>query len=201
MNYNIFVDNAILQSEVKDTMREIEHNNGNVLDGEFKDEHGFAVLAQETSSWAEFEAETELDELGDVGPSRLLSTASGAILLRKAKRTVVLDTKPDTPEASSEEEVEPTTEELLEIERRQFVGTRRKVTPKRQPVRHNDDDNYVKDIGNHDILTRSQEGELARRIERGDLEAKEILITNNVRLVISVARKYNFGPDSKVSLP
>jgi RNA polymerase primary sigma factor len=44
------------------------------------------------------------------------------------------------------------------------------------------------------LLTKEQEVELAQRIERGDLEAKERMINSNLRLVISNARKYqNLG--------
>ena len=44
------------------------------------------------------------------------------------------------------------------------------------------------------LLTKAQEVELAKRIERGDLEAKETMINSNLRLVISNARKYqNLG--------
>ena len=40
------------------------------------------------------------------------------------------------------------------------------------------------------LLTREEEVELAKRIERGDLEAKERLINSNLRLVIKFARRY-----------
>jgi RNA polymerase primary sigma factor len=44
------------------------------------------------------------------------------------------------------------------------------------------------------LLTAEEEVELAQRIERGDLEAKERLVNSNVRLVISNARRYQgFG--------
>lgn len=40
------------------------------------------------------------------------------------------------------------------------------------------------------LLTKAQERELARRIERGDLAAKERLVVSNIRLVVSIARQY-----------
>ncbi|HEY7150199.1 MAG TPA: sigma-70 factor domain-containing protein, partial [Solirubrobacterales bacterium] len=40
------------------------------------------------------------------------------------------------------------------------------------------------------LLTREEEIELAKGIERGDLEAKERLINSNLRLVIKFARRY-----------
>jgi RNA polymerase primary sigma factor len=42
----------------------------------------------------------------------------------------------------------------------------------------------------HPLLTASDERRLARRIERGDLEAKDRLVSSNLRLVASVARRY-----------
>jgi RNA polymerase primary sigma factor len=40
------------------------------------------------------------------------------------------------------------------------------------------------------LLTAAQEIELAKRIEKGDMEAKDRMINSNLRLVVSVARKY-----------
>ncbi len=40
------------------------------------------------------------------------------------------------------------------------------------------------------LLTAAEEVELAKRVERGDLEAKERMVNSNLRLVISVARRY-----------
>jgi RNA polymerase primary sigma factor len=42
----------------------------------------------------------------------------------------------------------------------------------------------------HPLLTAAEEIELAKRIERGDLEAKERMINANLRLVVSQARRY-----------
>ena len=44
--------------------------------------------------------------------------------------------------------------------------------------------------GRYPLLTAAQEVELAKRIERGDLEAKERMINSNLRLVISIAKRY-----------
>ena len=49
---------------------------------------------------------------------------------------------------------------------------------------------FLREVARHPLLTREQEVELAKRIERGDLEAKEQLVNSNLRLVISNARKY-----------
>ena len=42
----------------------------------------------------------------------------------------------------------------------------------------------------HPLLTAAEEVELAKRIERGDLDAKERMINSNLRLVVSQARRY-----------
>jgi RNA polymerase primary sigma factor len=49
---------------------------------------------------------------------------------------------------------------------------------------------FLKDIGRVDLLTAAQEVELAKRIERGDHRAKQEMVEANLRLVVSIAKKY-----------
>jgi RNA polymerase primary sigma factor len=49
---------------------------------------------------------------------------------------------------------------------------------------------FLRDIRRHPLLTAEEEVELAKRIERGDLEAKERMVNSNLRLVVSLAKKY-----------
>jgi RNA polymerase primary sigma factor len=49
---------------------------------------------------------------------------------------------------------------------------------------------FLRDIRRYPLLNRGQEVELAQRIEQGDLQAKERLIGSNLRLVVSIAKKY-----------
>jgi RNA polymerase primary sigma factor len=49
---------------------------------------------------------------------------------------------------------------------------------------------FLQEVRRYPLLTKAQEVDLAKRIERGDLEAKSELVNSNLRLVISNARKY-----------
>jgi RNA polymerase primary sigma factor len=51
-------------------------------------------------------------------------------------------------------------------------------------------DLFLRQARVHPLLTAAEEVELAQRIERGDLEAKERMISSNLRLVVSQARRY-----------
>ena len=49
---------------------------------------------------------------------------------------------------------------------------------------------YLRSIGQVELLTASQEVELAKRIERGDMVAKRQMVEANLRLVVSIAKGY-----------
>ena len=49
---------------------------------------------------------------------------------------------------------------------------------------------FLNEAGRYPLLTAAEEVELAKRIERGDMVAKERMITSNLRLVVSIARRY-----------
>ena len=49
---------------------------------------------------------------------------------------------------------------------------------------------FMNDAGRYKLLTAAEEVELAKRIERGDRAAKELMINSNLRLVISIAKRY-----------
>jgi RNA polymerase primary sigma factor len=59
---------------------------------------------------------------------------------------------------------------------------------------------FLTAIGRTPLLTAAEERELARRIERGDLAAKERLVEANLRLVVHVAKRYAPG-DHGLTLP
>ena len=50
---------------------------------------------------------------------------------------------------------------------------------------------YLKDIRPIPLLTAEKEIEFSRRVQKGDVEARNIMIRSNLRLVISIAKKYS----------
>lgn len=55
---------------------------------------------------------------------------------------------------------------------------------------------YLREIGQYPLLTADEEVKLAKRIEQGDEEARNLLARSNLRLVVSIAKKYvNRSPD------
>lgn len=58
---------------------------------------------------------------------------------------------------------------------------------------------YLKEIGQYPLIHAAEERSLAQRIEKGDLEAKNLLARANLRLVVSIAKKY-VGRSSDLTL-
>jgi RNA polymerase primary sigma factor len=49
---------------------------------------------------------------------------------------------------------------------------------------------FLNEAGRYPLLTAEEEVQLAKRIERGDREARELMINSNLRLVVSIAKRY-----------
>lgn len=75
--------------------------------------------------------------------------------------------------------------ELAEAEEIEEIDEKDLATKAGDPVKL-----YLQDIGKIPLLTREEEVELAQAIERGDREAKEKLTLSNLRLVVSIAKRY-----------
>ncbi len=58
---------------------------------------------------------------------------------------------------------------------------------------------YLKEIGQYPLISAAMERELAKRIEKGDREAVDLLAKANLRLVVSIAKKY-VGRSSDLTL-
>jgi len=76
--------------------------------------------------------------------------------------------------------------EYLEIEEKKEVKKSQKFLPRKIDSVQT----YLKEIGRVSPVTAKEEKELAKRIEKGDQEAKRKLIEANLRLVVSIAKRY-----------
>ncbi len=92
---------------------------------------------------------------------------------------------------SANEEEEPSEEILLELEDN-VEEAQSEIDVLTQSSSMSDDPVhlYLKEIGNYPLLTMSDEVELAKRIIDGDETAKQMLAESNLRLVVSIAKRY-----------
>jgi RNA polymerase primary sigma factor len=88
------------------------------------------------------------------------------------------------------EGIDPATAGLV-IERAPQRRTRRKASVDLEPEGTTDGlQLFLKGIGKVRLLTAQEEVELAKRIERGSFEAKQRMVEANLRLVVSIAKRY-----------
>jgi RNA polymerase primary sigma factor len=128
--------------------------------------------------------------LGSEELAGVLETAEAAGQLRHAELLEILDPL----------ELDPLETEAVytELDRRgiELVEEReRESTPPPLPVQPLETTTdalqlFLREAGRHALLTAPQEVELAKRIERGDLAAKQRMIQSNLRLVVSIAKNY-----------
>src|SRR3954447_5654395 len=81
----------------------------------------------------------------------------------------------------------------IEVVGRDVVAAQEDDEPVTESMREVSTDSlqlFLKDIGRVDLLTAAQEVELAKRIERGDHSAKQAMVESNLRLVVSIAKRY-----------
>jgi RNA polymerase primary sigma factor len=86
----------------------------------------------------------------------------------------------ETPEIQSllEETAEPDPDRELDLEAGELPGSADSLQL------------FLNEIGRYPLLTAAEEVALAKRIERGDRSAKERMINSNLRLVVSIAKRY-----------
>ena len=84
-------------------------------------------------------------------------------------------------------------------EAREFLEIGEKVVKRRLEAKIDPVQMYLKEIGQIPALTAHDEKELAKKIEAGDMEAKKRLTQSNLKLVVSIARKY-IGRSSHLTL-
>jgi RNA polymerase primary sigma factor len=83
------------------------------------------------------------------------------------------------------DEVSPTTNRGITFEQKISILKKIRSHISTDPVRA-----YLHEIGRIPLLTAEEEIILAKKIEKGDKEAKDLLATANLRLVVSIAKKY-----------
>jgi RNA polymerase primary sigma factor len=89
------------------------------------------------------------------------------------------------------EEIDPATAAGLNIERAPEKRSPRKAPLDLKPAGTTDGlQLFLRDIGKVRLLTAQEEVGLAKRIERGEFEAKQKMVESNLRLVVSIAKNY-----------
>jgi RNA polymerase primary sigma factor len=89
------------------------------------------------------------------------------------------------------EEIDPATVASLNIERAPEKRTRGKAPLDLKPDGTTDGlQLFLRGIGKVRLLTAQEEVHLAKRIERGELDAKRKMVESNLRLVVSIAKNY-----------
>lgn len=88
----------------------------------------------------------------------------------------------DEEEIDEDDDDDERDSELAKLEQTFAAGASNKTS---DPVKA-----YLKEIGAIPLLTPEQEVAVAKRIVEGDMEAKQTLIDSNLRLVVSIAKKY-----------
>ena len=85
---------------------------------------------------------------------------------------------------------EPDDSSLLELEQEEDLSVTEDLSSSAAVMSDDPVKLYLKEIGGYPLLTIDEEIALAKRIEEGDEEAKKCLAESNLRLVVSIAKRY-----------
>jgi RNA polymerase primary sigma factor len=142
--------------------------------------------------------ETDRDERPQLLPAEIETVLTDELreLLEMAEAKGSLARR-DLVEAIERQELDSLEADVLstELERR-GIDVVEADLPRTQPQPSSDETTtdalhlFLREIGKVGLLTAAQEVELARRIERGDHAAKQQLVEANLRLVVSIAKRY-----------
>ena len=127
----------------------------------------------------EFFEEMEKDDLDDI--QKRLSGVGVEFLEENEALRLVTETDEDDEEIEPDEEDDP--EDLIEVKAPAAADTRSVSID--DPVKM-----YLKEIGKIPLLTAEEEVMIAKRMEAGDALAKKELAEANLRLVVSIAKRY-----------
>ncbi|MEK9200387.1 MAG: RNA polymerase sigma factor RpoD [Patescibacteria group bacterium] len=97
----------------------------------------------------------------------------------------MLEAGVDVFETVTEEEIEVDEKSMVELDKEIEALTKVEVGVTTDPVRM-----YLREIGRIPLLKSEEEISLAQKIEKGDRKAKKKLTESNLRLVVSIAKKY-----------
>lgn len=103
---------------------------------------------------------------------------------KTAKKSTKAKNEPDTGKLTAFSDEEPDVDELAEIE------TQKKPTVNMSEIADDSIRMYLCEIGKVPLLSGKEEVDLARAIRKGDQLAKSRLAEANLRLVVSIAKKY-----------
>lgn len=79
---------------------------------------------------------------------------------------------------------------MLDVNNDDLIGKKNTYSKSSSESSYDSIQIYLKEIGQYPLILGGEEKELAKRIEKGDLEAKNLLARANLRLVVSIAKKY-----------
>ena len=100
------------------------------------------------------------------------------------------ESEDDSSLNNTDETDEPTNEELEEEEGESMTEDERRRMMDLSEIANDSVRMYLSEIGRVPLLTGDEEKKLARRIKKGDMVAKQYLAEANLRLVVSIAKKY-----------